>query len=88
MPIQMLQTILALAVARQPSITMYQSGEILKTSSASCSRNVAAPGKWHKFGEPGLDLVETVENPVERRRKIVFLTLRGCCGVMSPQILR
>ena len=75
MPIQMLQTFLA--VARQPGITMYQLGEILKTSQASCSRNVAALSKWHKFGEPGLDLVEGVEDPVERRRKIIFLTPKG-----------
>ncbi|MBV9288574.1 MAG: winged helix-turn-helix transcriptional regulator [Hyphomicrobiales bacterium] len=75
MPIQMLQTFLA--VAKQPGISMQQLGEILKTSQASCSRNVAALGKWHKFGEPGLDLVEAVEDPVERRRKIMFLTAKG-----------
>lgn len=75
MPIQMLQTFLAIAV--QPGISMQQLGEILKTSQASCSRNVAALGKWHKFGEPGHDLVEAVEDPVERRRKIMFLTPKG-----------
>ena len=81
MPIQMLQTFLA--VARQPGITMYQLGEILKTSQASCSRNVAALGKWHKLGEPGLDLVEGVEDPVERRRKIIFLTPKGRARVQE-----
>ena len=75
MPIQMLQTLLA--VARQPGITMQELGEILGTSQASCSRNVAALGKWHKFGEPGLDLVDAIEDPVERRRKIIFLTPKG-----------
>jgi DNA-binding MarR family transcriptional regulator len=75
MPIQMLQTFLA--VAKQPGISMQQLGAILKTSQASCSRNVAALGKWHKFQQPGLDLVEAVEDPVERRRKIVFLTPKG-----------
>ena len=81
MPIQMLQTFLA--VARQPGITMQQLGEILQTSQASCSRNVAALGKWHKFGEPGLDLVEAVEDPVERRRKIMFLTPNGRARVQE-----
>jgi DNA-binding MarR family transcriptional regulator len=81
MPIQMLQTFLA--VARQPGITMHQLGEILQTSQASCSRNVAALGKWHKFGEPGLDLVEAVEDPVERRRKIMFLTPKGRARVQE-----
>jgi DNA-binding MarR family transcriptional regulator len=75
MPIQMFQTLLA--VARQSGITMNELGEILKTSQASCSRNVAALSKWHKFGEPGLDLIEAVEDPVERRRKIIFLTPKG-----------
>jgi DNA-binding MarR family transcriptional regulator len=81
MPIQMLQTFLA--VARQPGISMQQLGEILRTSQASCSRNVAALGRWHKFGEPGLDLVEAVEDPVERRRKIMFLTPKGCTRVQE-----
>jgi DNA-binding MarR family transcriptional regulator len=60
-------------------------GEILKTSQASCSRNVAALGKWHKFGEPGLDLVDWVEDPAERRRKIIFLTPKG--GARVQEIL-
>jgi DNA-binding MarR family transcriptional regulator len=77
----MLQTFLA--VAKQPGISMQQLGEILKTSQASCSRNVAALGKWHKFDEPGLDLVEAVEDPVERRRKIMFLTSKGRARVQE-----
>ena len=81
MPIQMLQTLLA--VARQPGITMQELGEILGTSQASCSRNVAALGKWHKFGEPGLDLVDAIEDPVERRRKIIFLTPKGRARVQE-----
>lgn len=81
MPIQMLQALLA--VAKKPGITMHQLGEILNTSQASCSRNVAALGKSHKFGEPGLDLVEAVEDPVERRRKIMFLTPKGRARVQE-----
>jgi DNA-binding MarR family transcriptional regulator len=81
MPIQMLQTFLA--VAKQPGISMQQLGEILRTSQASCSRNVAALGKWHKFGEPGLNLVEAVEDPTERRRKIMFLTPKGRARVQE-----
>jgi DNA-binding MarR family transcriptional regulator len=81
MPTQMLQTFLA--VARQPGINMQQLGEILKTSQASCSRNVAALGKWHKLGEPGLDLIEAVEDPIERRRKIMFLTPKGRAHVQE-----
>jgi DNA-binding MarR family transcriptional regulator len=81
MPIQMFQTLLA--VAGQPGITMHQLGQILNTSQASCSRNVAALGKWHKFGEPGLDFVDAVEDPAERRRKIIFLTAKGRAHVQK-----
>jgi DNA-binding MarR family transcriptional regulator len=44
---------------------------------------VAALGKWHKLGEPGLDLVEAVEDPIERRRKIMFLTPKGRAQVQE-----
>jgi DNA-binding MarR family transcriptional regulator len=33
--------------------------------------------KWHRLGKPGFDLVETVDDPRERRRKLVYLTSKG-----------
>jgi DNA-binding MarR family transcriptional regulator len=36
-----------------------------------------ALGEWHRFGKPGMGMIETVEDPVERRRKICFLTPKG-----------
>ena len=44
---------------------------------SSISRNVAALGKWHRLQKPGLNLVETFEDPRDRRRKPVYLTAKG-----------
>lgn len=64
-------------VAARPGITMKDMAEILGISQASCSRNVAALSKWHRLNKPGHDLVEAMEDPIERRRKIVKLTPKG-----------
>jgi DNA-binding MarR family transcriptional regulator len=33
--------------------------------------------KWHRLGKEGYGLVEAVDDPHERRRKIIFLTPNG-----------
>jgi hypothetical protein len=43
-------------------------------SQSLCSRTVAALSKWQRRGTPGLDLIEAIEVPRERRRKIMYLT--------------
>jgi DNA-binding MarR family transcriptional regulator len=50
---------------------------IVGISQASISRNCAALGKIHRKGIPGLGLIETVEDPFNRKRKIVYLTPKG-----------
>jgi DNA-binding MarR family transcriptional regulator len=75
MPTQMAAVFLS--VALQPGLTMSELGQHVGMSQASCSRNVAALGEWHRFGKAGLNLVESVEDPRERRRKIMFLTVKG-----------
>ena len=75
MPIQMAHAFL-LIMAR-PGITMSQLAELAGISQSSCSRNVAALGKWHRLNKPGYGLVEAVEDPTERRRKAMFLTPKG-----------
>lgn len=66
-----------LVVAMTPGVTMKELGERLGISQASCSRNVAALSKVHRLDKPGYDLVYAVEDPAERRRKIVRLTPQG-----------
>lgn len=64
-------------IALRPGMTMQQLSEATGLSQSSCSRNVAALSKWHRLGTPGYDLVEAIEDPAERRRKIMFLTGKG-----------
>lgn len=64
-------------IAMQPGITSAEIADRVGVSQSSVSRNTAALGKWHRFGDPGLDLVEAHEDPRERRRKVHFLTPKG-----------
>lgn len=66
-----------LEVAIQPDITM--GGLVKKTglAQASCSRNVSLLSIRDRHDRPGLGLVESEEDPAERRRKIVRLTPNG-----------
>lgn len=75
MPAQMIATFLTVAI--QPGITMSELAQRLGLAQSSCSRNVAALGEWHRFGKAGYNLVEAIEDPRERRRKIMFLTIKG-----------
>lgn len=75
MPIQ--QAAVFIRVAMMPGITMKQLAEMEGISQSSCSRNVAALSKWHRLNREGLDLVRAMEDPAERRRKIVKLTPKG-----------
>lgn len=74
-PAQQLQALLAIAL--QPGLTMSELATRVGMAQSSCSRNVAHLSKWFKPGLPGLDLVETYEDPRERRRKVMYLTPKG-----------
>lgn len=74
---QMQTAAVFLTVVIEPGITMRRMGDKLGLSQASCSRNVTSLSKWRKENIPGHDLVEAVEDPSERRRKIVHLTPKG-----------
>lgn len=66
-----------LVVAARPGITMGDLSEATGLAQSSCSRNIAALSKWHRLGKEGYDLVEAVDDPRERRRKIIYLTQKG-----------
>ncbi len=76
MPTQQVQVFLA--VALRPGITAADLGRSVGMSQSSVSRNTSALGKWHRLGVPGMDYVEAIEDPTERRRKIHYLTTKGC----------
>ena len=71
------QIAVLLGVALRPGLTVNTLGETVGISQSSCSRNIAALGEWHRKGIPGMGLIEAVEDPVERRRKVIFLTGKG-----------
>ncbi|HYC03390.1 MAG TPA: winged helix DNA-binding protein [Azospirillaceae bacterium] len=80
-----------LTIAQNEGMSIRDLSERLGIAQSSASRNVAALSKWHSFGKAGHDLVEAVEDPRERRRKIVTLTPRGrdlaerLGGLIQPQ---
>lgn len=49
----------------------------LEIPPSTASRNLAALSKVHRLRKPGLDLVEWVECPRDRRANVLFLTTRG-----------
>ncbi|HYE53042.1 MAG TPA: winged helix DNA-binding protein [Azospirillaceae bacterium] len=66
-----------LTIAQNEGMSIRDLSERLGIAQSSASRNVAALSKWHSFGKAGHDLIEAVEDPRERRRKIVTLTPKG-----------
>jgi DNA-binding MarR family transcriptional regulator len=64
-------------IALFPGITMNDLAERTGLAPSSVSRNVAMLGEYHRLGKPGYNLVETHEDPNERRRKVLFLNDRG-----------
>lgn len=61
----------------QPGITMQGLEKPTGLNLSSVSRNLQTLGEWHRLGRPGLNFVECVDDPAERRRKIAFLTKKG-----------
>ncbi|GGX91321.1 hypothetical protein GCM10007160_18530 [Litchfieldella qijiaojingensis] len=64
-------------IAMNPGITMKELMERTGTVQSTCSRNVSLLSEWLKHNKPGYGLVQAMEDPVERRRKIVKLTPKG-----------
>jgi DNA-binding MarR family transcriptional regulator len=75
MPIQ--YALSFLTIAQNEGLSMGDLAQRLGIAQSSASRNIAALSRWHSFGKDGHDLVEALEDPRERRRKIVSLTSRG-----------
>lgn len=75
MPIQM--AVVFLNIAADEGLNMSELYQRSGISQSSVSRNVAALSKWHRANKAGHDLVYTKEDPMERRRKVAFLTSKG-----------
>nr|WP_245866582.1 MarR family winged helix-turn-helix transcriptional regulator [Kandeliimicrobium roseum] len=49
----------------------------LDLPSSSASRNIALLSKLHRLGKPGMSLIEWVDDPEDRRAKLLQLTQKG-----------
>jgi DNA-binding MarR family transcriptional regulator len=78
-PTQMVEALLTIAM--RPGISLQDLGKAINLSQSATSRNAQTLGKWHRAGKPGFDLVETIEDPKDTRRKLAFLTPKGCTVV-------
>jgi len=73
----MTQAICFIWVALNEGHTQVELRQALGMPSATSSRNLSALSKVHRLGKLGLNLIEWVENPEDRRAKMLYLTPRG-----------
>ena len=77
MPIQMTKTFIQVALAHPEPALMSEMADVLGLAQSSVSRNVAALSNWNRHRAVGHDLVTARENPMDRRQKLVTLTVKG-----------
>lgn len=76
MPLQQLHCLLLIAQADE-GLSLTDLSKKAGIGLATASRYVAALGKQNRHREEGLLLVESFEDPMERRKKIIRLTTKG-----------
>jgi len=81
MPVQ--QILLLLALHTYGEMTQQSLGTYTGVQRSSNSRNIAKLGIGENLGRPGLGLVESYEDPVDRRTKMVRLTPKGSALMRS-----
>jgi DNA-binding MarR family transcriptional regulator len=75
MPAQTIQALLV--IAEFPGISVSELGEKLGLAQSSASRNVYALSNDKGKGVPGLDLIVSEINPMNRRQRQLSLSLKG-----------
>lgn len=75
MPIQYATSFLY--ICRYEGLSIKELMDLIGLVQSSTSRNVAALAEWQKFEKPGLGLVQTTEDPKDRRKKTIELTEKG-----------
>lgn len=74
---QLQQVDVLMIVAQNPGVTVNDIQKKAGLSQSAASRNILALSEWRKAGEPGFNLVESVRDPREPRRSLVFLKPAG-----------
>jgi len=65
------------AEAGGDGITMRDVETRMGVSNATLSRNISYWSKWKRHELPGMDFIQTVDDPTDRRYKIAKLTPKG-----------
>jgi DNA-binding MarR family transcriptional regulator len=80
MPLRQLHCLLV--IAQEPEgMSLTDISQKVGIGLATASRHVAALGKQNRHREEGLLLVESFEDPMERRKKIIRLTSKGRAAI-------
>lgn len=80
MPLQQLHCLLVIAQSEE-GMSLTDIASKVGIGLATASRYVAALGKQNRHREEGLLLVESFEDPMERRKKIIRLTPKGRAAI-------
>ena len=76
MPLQQLMTLLVVADATD-GLSLTEVANKVGVGLATASRYVGSLGKINRKKEEGLQFLESFEDPMERRKKIIRLTAKG-----------
>jgi len=77
MPIGQITAFLTISESGDAGVTMTDLSEKLGIGISTCSRHIGALGSINRYHEEGHKLISSVEDPTERRRKIITLTFAG-----------
>lgn len=64
-------------IALNEGRTQVEMRQDLQMASSTSSRSLAALSNVHRLGKPGLGIVEWVENPEDRRAKLLYISDKG-----------
>lgn len=76
MPLQQLHCLLVIAQSEE-GLSLTDIAQKVGIGLATASRYIAALGKQNRHREEGLLLIESFEDPMERRKKVIRLTKKG-----------
>jgi DNA-binding MarR family transcriptional regulator len=80
MPLQQAKCLLIVAESEE-GMSLTEIANKAGISLATASRYISALGKMNRHRQEGLQLIESFEDPMERRKKVIRLTVRGSAVV-------
>jgi DNA-binding MarR family transcriptional regulator len=77
MHISVAQLQILIYVGEHPDCTIMEAAEAVNLPTSTASRHIAELGRGISRNSPGLELIESSENPDNRRERLVQLTRKG-----------